>query len=93
MSQPSILTYRSLFNLIPVEQYHRDKIENYKQSINDAYKASNSAYEVVQVQQQIDDENNYVYRVVGKEDGKNYKIKIERPKIEHVGEPVERRTK
>lgn len=91
-SPSSILTYRPLFATIPVEQYHIDKIESYKQSINEAYKANNSSYEVVQVQQQLDDENNFVYRVVGKEDGKNYKIKLERPKIEHIGEPVSRRT-
>lgn len=73
---PIIISARALYTDIDVEQYHREKIERYKDLLNQTYKTSNSGYNVISVQQQLDDESNYVYRVVGNDDGKHYKIKL-----------------
>ena len=59
--------------------------------INDTYKTNNASYNILSVQRHQDDPSNYVYRVVGSDDSKHYKIKIERPNIVHEGEPVVRK--
>lgn len=75
-SAPSVINCRWLYEDIPVEDYHREKIAKYLPTINETYKTSNTKYNIVSVQQQIDDKTNHVYRVVGAEDCKHYKIKI-----------------
>ena len=75
-AKPTVISAKPLYVDIPIEKYHQEKIEKYLAMINETYKTDNTGYEIKSVQQQIDDDANHVYRVVGKEDGKHYKIKI-----------------
>lgn len=91
VTSASVIMAKPLYVSVPVQPYHQDKLKKHLEIINQTYKATNTSYEIQSVHQQLDDENNEVYRVVGSDDGKKYKIKIQRPAIQHVGQPVARK--